>query len=66
MNKGYQKFRKSVEFLSAICGGLLMSLPVIPQSAIAEQLIAQVNPCPRIFYEEPHNSQSCGSSRMST
>jgi len=57
MSKSYQKFRKSVEFLSAISGGLLITLPVIPQPAKAQQLIAQVNPCPRIFYEEPHNSR---------
>ncbi|MEH1912353.1 hypothetical protein [Nostoc sp.] len=51
-----QKFRKSSELFGAICGGLLISLPAIPQ-AIAQQSAPKVNPCPKIFYEEPHNNQ---------
>ncbi|MBW4686312.1 MAG: hypothetical protein KME40_14725 [Komarekiella atlantica HA4396-MV6] len=53
----YLKLRKSAELLGVICGGLLMSLPAIPQSAVAQQSTPKVNPCPRIFYEEPHNSR---------
>ncbi|MBD6617593.1 hypothetical protein FNW02_17600 [Komarekiella sp. 'clone 1'] len=53
----YLKLRKSAELLGAICGGLLISLPAIPQAAIAQQSTPKVNPCPRIFYEEPHNSR---------
>ncbi|RCJ17560.1 hypothetical protein A6S26_30960 [Nostoc sp. ATCC 43529] len=49
-------FRKSAEFLGAICGGLLITLPAIPQ-AVAQQSTPRVNPCPSIFYEEPHNSR---------
>ncbi|WP_375514446.1 hypothetical protein [uncultured Nostoc sp.] len=57
----YQNFRKSAELFGVVCGGLLISLPAIPQ-ALAQQSVAQqstpkVNPCPRIFYEEPHNNQ---------
>ncbi|MFN6470587.1 MAG: hypothetical protein RMY36_013060 [Nostoc sp. SerVER01] len=49
-------FRKSAEFLGAICGGLLITLPAVPQ-AVAQQSTPRVNPCPSIFYEEPHNSR---------
>ncbi|MBD2523589.1 hypothetical protein [Nostoc sp. FACHB-133] len=61
MNMKRQNFRKSAELFGAICGGLMISLPVIPQ-AIAQQSVGQestpkINPCPRIFYEEPHNSR---------
>ncbi|MEH2452692.1 hypothetical protein [Nostoc sp.] len=52
----FQNFRKSAELFGAICGGLLISLPVIPQ-VVAQQSPPKVNPCPRIFYEEPHNNQ---------
>ncbi|NDJ23010.1 hypothetical protein GS682_15490 [Nostoc sp. B(2019)] len=57
MNEDYLKLRKSAELLGAICGGLLISLPAIPQAAVAQQPTPRVNPCPRIFYEEPHNSR---------
>ncbi|MEH2236971.1 hypothetical protein [Nostoc sp.] len=56
MNMKSQKFRKSAEFFGAICGGLLISLPAIPQ-AVAQESTPKINPCPRIFYEEPHNNQ---------
>lgn len=67
----HQTLRKSAKFLAAIGGGLLMSLSVIPQEAVAQRLQqpqptpnSKVNPCPGIFYEEPHNNrvlvpQSC-------
>jgi hypothetical protein len=60
------KFRKSAELLSAICGSLLMGASVIPQAVLAQQptnqqqinqTTSQVNPCPSIFYEEPHNNR---------
>ncbi|MEH2063356.1 MAG: hypothetical protein V7K50_14015 [Nostoc sp.] len=56
MNMKFQNFRKSAELLGAICGGLLISLPAIPQ-VLAQESIPKINPCPRIFYEEPHNNQ---------
>jgi hypothetical protein len=60
-NMNFQNLRKSVELFGAMCGGLLITLPAIPQ-AVAQQSVAQqstpkINPCPRIFYEEPHNSR---------
>ncbi|MEH2161925.1 MAG: hypothetical protein V7K38_12985 [Nostoc sp.] len=51
-----QNFRISAQLLGAIFGGLLISAPAIPQ-ALAQESTPKVNPCPRIFYEEPHNSQ---------
>ncbi|MFN6482760.1 MULTISPECIES: hypothetical protein [unclassified Nostoc] len=56
MNMKSQKFRKSAELFGALCGGLLISLPAIPQ-VVAQESTPKINPCPRIFYEEPHNSQ---------
>ncbi|MDF5736759.1 MULTISPECIES: hypothetical protein [unclassified Nostoc] len=56
MNMKSQKFRKSAELFAAICGGLLITLPLISQ-AVAQQYTPKVNPCPKIFYEEPHNNQ---------
>ncbi|GAA6617245.1 hypothetical protein [Scytonema sp. NUACC26] len=64
MNKPQQKFKKSVAFLGAICGGLLMGLSSVPKFVVAQELQqpqpkpnSQVNPCPSIFYVEPHNSR---------
>ncbi|MBE9033733.1 hypothetical protein [aff. Roholtiella sp. LEGE 12411] len=58
MNK-YLKLHKSAELFGTICGGLLISLSAIPQAALAQpqQSTPKVNPCPKIFYEEPHNSR---------
>jgi hypothetical protein len=52
----YQNFRKSAQLFGAIFGGLLISAPAIPQ-AVAQESTPKINPCPSIFYEEPHNSQ---------
>lgn len=66
MSADSSKFRKSAELLSAICGSLLMGASAIPQAVLAQQTTIQqpivqpnskVNPCPRIFYEPPHNEQ---------
>jgi len=57
MNKHQQNWRKSANLISTIFGGLVIGLPAIPHAAIAQQSTRQINPCPRIFYEEPHNSQ---------
>ncbi|BBD65959.1 hypothetical protein NIES4072_03620 [Nostoc commune NIES-4072] len=66
MNMKFKNFRKSAELFGAMCGGLLITLPAIPQ-ALAQQSVGQqsvgqqstpkINPCPRVFYEEPHNSR---------
>lgn len=62
MNRKSHKFRKSAEFLAALCGGVLMSMPALAQTPIPvtpqpSSPSGKVNPCPRIFYEEPHNSR---------
>ncbi|MBN3948205.1 MAG: hypothetical protein HWQ38_17825 [Nostoc sp. NMS7] len=51
-----QNFRKFAQLFSAIFGGLLISAPAI-SPALAQQSPPKINPCPSIFYEEPHNSQ---------
>ncbi|MEH1830774.1 MAG: hypothetical protein V7L29_01490 [Nostoc sp.] len=56
MNINSQKFRKSAELFGAILGGLVISLPAISQ-AVAQESTSKINPCPKIFYEEPHNSR---------
>ncbi len=66
-----QNFRKSSKLFGALCGGLLISLPVIPQ-AFAQESTPKVkepgatsstlNPSPSIFREPPYNrSQAPGS-----
>jgi hypothetical protein len=62
MNPKSRVFRKYVGVLSAVCGALMMSLPLFPQVAKAQQPRPQkptskVNPCPGIFYEEPYNNR---------
>ncbi|MBD2198891.1 MULTISPECIES: hypothetical protein [Calothrix] len=62
MNSKSHKFRKSAEFLAAICSGVLMSMPALAQTPVPvtpqpSSPSGKVNPCPRIFYEEPHNSR---------
>ncbi|WP_016950643.1 hypothetical protein [Anabaena sp. PCC 7108] len=48
---------KCSQLLGTICGGLLISLPAIPQKIMAKEITSKVNPCPKIFYEEPHNNR---------
>lgn len=50
-------YQKRVGLLGTIFGGLLLSIPAISQAVIAQQPTSKVNPCPSIFYEEPHNSR---------
>ncbi|MBD2387965.1 hypothetical protein [Cylindrospermum sp. FACHB-282] len=57
MNKNSQNVRKCAQLVGSICGGLLITLPAIPQAAVAQQTTSKLNPCPRIFYEEPHNNR---------
>ena len=65
MNQQYQKLSRTTKFLGAICGGLLIGLPAIPQAMAQEsvpqqprqQTNSKTNPCPSIFYQEPHNSR---------
>ncbi|MEA5617529.1 hypothetical protein VB711_06710 [Cronbergia sp. UHCC 0137] len=50
MNINYQ-------LVSSICSGLIVSLSVIPQIVLAQEPVSSINPCPKIFYEEPHNNR---------
>lgn len=56
--KKSQSLRKQMKFFGILCGGLLFGLPAIPIAARAQQQTTpKINPCPSIFYAEPHNSQ---------
>jgi hypothetical protein len=61
MNKNLTNYRNSIQVAGVIFGGLLITLPAIFQTANAQQTNTRtdlkVNPCPGIFYEEPHNSR---------
>lgn len=48
---------KKVGSVGTIFGTLLIGFSAITQSAVAQQRIPQVNPCPSIFYEEPHRNR---------
>lgn len=48
-------FSKYRQLFGTVCGGLLMSLPIIPQAVLAQETTSKLNPCPGIFYEEPYN-----------
>lgn len=50
-----QLHRKKAGRLGTIFGSLLISLPAIPLAATAQ--VSILNPCPRIFYEEPYNDR---------
>jgi hypothetical protein len=56
MNMKSQNFRKSAQLLGAIFGALLISAPAIAQ-VVTQESTPKINPCPRIFYEEPHNTR---------
>ncbi|MCC5603896.1 hypothetical protein [Nostoc favosum] len=48
---------KQVGLVGTICGTLLVGFSAITQSAVAQPRISQINPCPSIFYEEPHRNR---------
>lgn len=48
---------KEVGLVGTIFGSLLVGFSAITQSAVAQPRISQINPCPRIFYEEPHRNR---------
>jgi hypothetical protein len=56
MDKQAQNRRERFGLVGAICGSLLMGLPVsaMPQME-TEKLLAQINPRPGIFQEAPYN-----------
>jgi hypothetical protein len=55
MNMHNPKLQNLAGLVSAICGSLVIGLPVIPLAASAVPA-SKVNPCPSIYYEEPYNS----------
>jgi hypothetical protein len=58
VNKHLQLLSKSAKFLGAIGGGLVVSMIALPQEAGAQgRSTPGVNPCPSIFYEQPHDYQ---------
>ncbi|PAX55909.1 hypothetical protein [Brunnivagina elsteri] len=61
MNSKINNFRNSIQLVGIIFGGLVIGLPAISQTVQAQQPVnvpgSQVNPCPKIFYEEPHNNR---------
>ncbi|MBH8577909.1 hypothetical protein I8752_34105 [Nostocaceae cyanobacterium CENA369] len=59
MNVDFQKLSKYTNLFGVVCGGLLISLPVIPRAVVAQETISpKANPCPSIYYEEPFNSRN--------
>ena len=57
MNKKSKKISNLFKLVGSFCGGLIISLPIIPHAAFAQQPKSQANPCPSIFYEQPHDSR---------
>lgn len=55
MSQKNQTIKKKTGLLGSIFGSLLIGLPAIPLAASAAPSV--LNPCPRIFYEEPHNNR---------
>lgn len=49
---------KATRVLSNVFGGLLFALPATPLVAEAQQFSPVLNPCPKIYYEEPFNSRN--------
>jgi len=52
---------KTYRIICGTCGGLLIGLAAALQGAVAEEPIdkstSKINPCPSIFYENPHYDQ---------
>jgi hypothetical protein len=57
MHKLHRLSKKNAGLVGAIFGGLLIGLPAIPISSALAVPSSVLNPCPRIFYEEPHNQR---------
>lgn len=61
MKSNFVTLSKYAQFLGTICGGLVISLPLglqaISQTVSAQQSTSVLNPCPRIYYEEPYNTR---------
>lgn len=48
---------KRIGFVGTLVGTLLISVAAIPQATVAQQRTTKLNPCPSIFYEEPHRNR---------
>ncbi|MBH8556100.1 hypothetical protein I8751_27930 [Nostocaceae cyanobacterium CENA357] len=57
MYKLNRSFLRKIGLFGTLFGSLLASLSAITQSAVAQQRTPRVNPCPGIFYEEPHRNR---------
>ncbi|TFI54026.1 hypothetical protein BLD44_013640 [Mastigocladus laminosus UU774] len=57
MNLPNQNRKNKAGLLGSIFGSLLVGLSAIPLVASAVPSSSAINPCPSIFYEEPHNNQ---------
>ncbi|BAZ38340.1 hypothetical protein NIES4101_42770 [Calothrix sp. NIES-4101] len=62
MNKHITNHHHSIQLVGGIFAGLLIGLPTMLQSAQAQQQPvnptgSKINPCPSIFYEQPHNNR---------
>jgi hypothetical protein len=59
MSQKSRKLSNSAKLFGAICGGMLIGLPAIAtaQQVPTNSSSSKVNPCPSIFYEEPHNNR---------
>lgn len=53
MNNLFQSTRQYVGLAGTLLGSLLIGLPI---ADVAAQTTNAINPCPRIYYEEPYNS----------
>ncbi|QOV24236.1 hypothetical protein [Anabaenopsis elenkinii] len=57
MTKNSRKIRNYARFFGVICGGFLIGGSLISPRVVAQQGTSPLNPCPSIYYEEPHNSR---------
>lgn len=58
MNKKMKISSNLSKLIGSFCGGLIISLPIVPQAALGQQQPkSEANPCPSIFYEQPHDNQ---------
>jgi len=48
---------KRIGFVGTLVGTLLIGVAAIPQATVAQQRTTKLNPCPSIFYEEPHRNR---------
>jgi hypothetical protein len=50
-------FLQEIGLLGTFLGTLFIGLSATNQSAVAQRQVPKVNPCPQIFYEEPHRNR---------